>query len=1352
MTFVNRLPRLVTLIGLSMLVALLPHAMCALTTSTVQGTVYRADGKVASGTLLVSWPAFTTSANEAVAAGNKTVAIGSDGWVSLGLAPNAGATPAGTYYTAVYHLNDGTTSTEYWVVPTSSTVGVASVRAQVMPATIAMQTVSKQYVDSSVANVSAGLMQSTGGIMNGPLTLSGDPSTNLQAATKHYVDQAAATNVSKAGDVMTGALTTPMINGKSFATGMTLQQAINAAGSNGAVEIPANYTGTDTFTNPNGVTVKDLRPQFPQDVRSVKEFGAQCTGQTAITGTITSGSNVMVTSGANASWVGRYVVLQIAYTSYDPAVAYVPYVVSVTNSTHVVLSSNAPYSAAGANFALWQDDYPGIQAAINWAAANPPVLIKSVLSGSRGISFPAGQCFVSQHVNYPCVPMRGQGPLISTVQGPPGDDVFLNPDPTTTSAVGCFQNDLITNLGILVDESVESTLTPGWVAKKRWAGQQSAWANNPNGPYWSSGITLGAAYHVGDTTITLSSAPTLNRDWATVGFAQMGSIKVGSNVCTYSGTVGAVLQYTKCGTQGTTDVAASLGASVVPVNPFLYTDTTDYFPAWQIGNGAFVFEGKDASNAGPQPYKFSIENVQVMTTNTSSVNNGRSGVAVYSSRPLYDGQFFHNTFNATFGTIFPFPAVNTDLWVDSQATMDNFRMEDSICHCTIPYVTVSGTVGFYIGNSWYSGPNLSPDYMIYPHGIAAQWMHAKTFTTWDKSDLSMGTWISHYTESNTSGTAIPANQYPAPWAELGGFGGGYFVNSTVGGTNMSSQNYYPLLITGNNNKFLNSVLGWNTGDPSTIMMVIEGYGNSGDGLSGGTVTNLGANNIIVGAGPQYSERNVNYTVGRGPANVLTHDAVQKGNDTVGGGYSSLDDLWWTPNDAPTVQNGLKVTADKSAPVTHEYVDFGGSGAWSISFARAFPNQTDYWNFPYTKGVARVAVRLRSGGPASQSYVSVNCGNLYTYTGTNGITLGPLSTTWQVFDIPFDATGKPCPQDGTHFPQVGGNNNTTSTPVQIAYLGIVPQDDVKQIGTANIATANIGTIVSPAVVDGSASGGGALKIVNDYNNYQNSLDIVQKTGGDIGKGIHVDRYGNIYHDLTGVNFTITRQGSIITMNNNGIGFTGNSYFYSQINSNLATGTPPLVVTSTTPVANLTLASVSQLPAIASTNLSDSSALARVASPAFTGTVTAPTLNATTGLQVNGVALASTNLSDTSSIARLSSSNVFTAQQTAPNFVGVIGSESDITFSATPTFSATVNLNYMSLTGNVTSSTLAAGKNGQSISFVLCQDATGSRTFTWPSTVRGGMTIGSTASKCSSQMFIYTNALSKWIAVNAGITNE
>jgi len=83
------------------------------TTTTVQGTVYLANGQPGSGSLQVSWPAFTTASNQAVAAGRMNVTIGTDGYVSLNLAANLGATPAGLYYTAVYHLSDGTTSTEY---------------------------------------------------------------------------------------------------------------------------------------------------------------------------------------------------------------------------------------------------------------------------------------------------------------------------------------------------------------------------------------------------------------------------------------------------------------------------------------------------------------------------------------------------------------------------------------------------------------------------------------------------------------------------------------------------------------------------------------------------------------------------------------------------------------------------------------------------------------------------------------------------------------------------------------------------------------------------------------------------------------------------------------------------------------------------------------------------------------------------------------------------------------------------------------------------------------------------------------------------------------------------------------
>jgi hypothetical protein len=93
---------------------------------------------------------------------------------------------------------------------------------------------------------------------------------------------------------------------------------------------------------------------------------------------------------------------------------------------------------------------------------------------------------------------------------------------------------------------------------------------------------------------------------------------------------------------------------------------------------------------------------------------------------------------------------------------------------------------------------------------------------------------------------------------------------------------------------------------------------------------------------------------------------------------------------------------------------------------------------------------------------------------------------------------------------------------------------------------------------------------------------------------------------------------------------------------------------------------------------------------------------------------------------------------------------VTFSATPTFDASLgNTQKITLSNNVTSSALSNAATGQTLSFVVCQDSTGGRTFVWPSNVLGGVTIGSTASKCSVQDFIFdgTNAY----AVSPGVTN-
>ncbi|HTV09976.1 MAG TPA: hypothetical protein VMD97_13115, partial [Candidatus Aquilonibacter sp.] len=61
---------------LTVVVGVCGHAAAQVTTTTVQDTVYLADGTPASGTIVVSWPAFTTAAGQAVAAGNTSVTLG----------------------------------------------------------------------------------------------------------------------------------------------------------------------------------------------------------------------------------------------------------------------------------------------------------------------------------------------------------------------------------------------------------------------------------------------------------------------------------------------------------------------------------------------------------------------------------------------------------------------------------------------------------------------------------------------------------------------------------------------------------------------------------------------------------------------------------------------------------------------------------------------------------------------------------------------------------------------------------------------------------------------------------------------------------------------------------------------------------------------------------------------------------------------------------------------------------------------------------------------------------------------------------------------------------------------------
>ena len=83
---------------------------------------------------------------------------------------------------------------------------------------------------------------------------------------------------------------------------------------------------------------------------------------------------------------------------------------------------------------------------------------------------------------------------------------------------------------------------------------------------------------------------------------------------------------------------------------------------------------------------------------------------------------------------------------------------------------------------------------------------------------------------------------------------------------------------------------------------------------------------------------------------------------------------------------------------------------------------------------------------------------------------------------------------------------------------------------------------------------------------------------------------------------------------------------------------------------------------------------------------------------------------------------------------------VTASATPVLSAAYGMQYIVLSANATPS-ISGITAGQAYSIEICQPASGGPyTWTWPSAMHGGVTIGTTASKCTTQDFRSFNGTS------------
>ena len=189
----------------------------------------------------------------------------------------------------------------FGVVPSTSPTTIAAIRSVVVPSTVAAQFVSKSYVDTAVAGKAADTAvvhlfgsESVTGVKTFTVAPAvPTPLNATDAANKSYVDSAlggASGNGSCSASQYVYALngaaapSCRMVGGTRFADQFAnIQAAITSAGTAGSVVIPANYSGADSYTNPNDINIQDLRgkpDRYKTFVNVVSDCGAKGDGST----------------------------------------------------------------------------------------------------------------------------------------------------------------------------------------------------------------------------------------------------------------------------------------------------------------------------------------------------------------------------------------------------------------------------------------------------------------------------------------------------------------------------------------------------------------------------------------------------------------------------------------------------------------------------------------------------------------------------------------------------------------------------------------------------------------------------------------------------------------------------------------------------------------------------------------------------------------------------------------------------------------------------------------------------------------------------------------------------------------
>ena len=595
-------------------------------TTTVEGTVYLADGRAGSGTLLARWPAFTTAAGQAVAAGSLTAKIPADGFVSVNLAPNLGSTPAGEYYTVVLYLSDGSTSTEYWVVPAAATATLAQVRAQVMPAAQAVQAVSKAYVDQAISQLTQSLLTASGGNLSGPLYLSGDPTQALQAADKHYVDGAAS---AAANAAIANALPGVTVTGNG-------DVQLNGSLKVGDVSsLYASFTGRNSIAFP-GLAAASGRNCLQIDAMgNITNTGTACSSGS---GTVNAGSNgqiayytgdgtavggtsaVPVTAGGTGASSAAAALANLgalptsggslsgSLSGTDAAFSGQVKAAAISGDVNGVFSVTT-YGAKGdctgsGSTASCTDNTSAIQTAINaaYAAGGSVYLPTNPSAGGQTVYY------IANAVNPKGVsiygPPGGYGPngyypsaLPVAIRGAQGKDVFRVTDPLDGGFVDPHLSFVVRDFAVIVDNTVDASASFPYRKPGRTCADVSTTSGSP----------------------VISSANQCIFQPGDVGQA----LTVGSLTTT-------VLSY-----QSTSQVTLAANAASTASNVSTYISLADLPVTMTVGNCAFAFEDRSGSALPISQDASVFENLNITTPGNSPGSNKTCGFFYQGNAATY---------------------------------------------------------------------------------------------------------------------------------------------------------------------------------------------------------------------------------------------------------------------------------------------------------------------------------------------------------------------------------------------------------------------------------------------------------------------------------------------------------------------------------------------------------------------------------------------------------------------------------------------------------------------------------------------------------------------------------------------